>query len=112
MYFDLVNRLELNWLRRNIIELPTTSHWQNRARAALLQGLYDQGRLLTAAVLQATDNTLTPSVRLAAWMAQNQAGVERCRNRFAELRAAGQPDLAMLLVALRETADLARGVPG
>ena len=90
-------------------QLPTTSHWQNRARAALLQGLYDQGRLLTAAVLQATDDTLTPSTRLDAWMAQNQAGVERCRNRFAELRATGQPDLAMLLVALRETANLARG---
>ncbi|MFO1430335.1 MAG: NAD-glutamate dehydrogenase [Candidatus Competibacteraceae bacterium] len=112
VYFDLVNRLELNWLRRNIVELATTSHWQNRARAALLQGLYDQGRLLTAAVLQATDNTLTPSVRLDAWMAQNQSGVERCRNRFAELRAAGKPDLAMLLVALRETADLARGSAG
>ncbi len=69
VYFDLVNRLELNWLRRNIIELPTTSHWQNRARAALLQGLYDQGRLLTAAVLPATDNTLTPPARLDAWMA-------------------------------------------
>ncbi|MFO1430332.1 MAG: NAD-glutamate dehydrogenase [Candidatus Competibacteraceae bacterium] len=74
-----------------------------------LQGLYDQDRLLTAAVLQATDNDLSPAVRLDAWMAHNQAGVERCRNRFAELRAAGQPDLAMLLVVLRETANLARG---
>ena len=112
VYFDLVNRLELNWLRRNIIELPTTSHWQNRARAALLQGLYDQGRLLTAAVLQATDDTLTPPARLEAWMEQNRPGVERCRNSFAELRAAGQPDLAMLLVALRETVNLARGSGG
>ncbi|MEZ5584544.1 MAG: hypothetical protein R3F37_18880 [Candidatus Competibacteraceae bacterium] len=41
-------------------------------------------------------------------MAQNRVGVERCRGIFDDLRSAGQPDLAMLSVALREMANLVR----
>ncbi len=109
VYFALVNRLELNWLRRSIIYLPAASHWQNRARTALLQGLYDQGRRLTAAVLQTTPPELSPEERLHVWLTRNRSGVERCRSLYADLRAAGQPELAMLSVALRETANLAPG---
>ena len=47
VYFGLTNRLTLNWLRQSILDLPVANHWQNRSRAALLDILYDQGRVLT-----------------------------------------------------------------
>ena len=106
VYFGLANRLALNWLRQSILDLPVANHWQNRSRAALLDILYDQGRALTLDVLQTTASAQAPDERLESWLAHNQAGVERCRGVFADLRAAGQPDLAMLSVALRETASL------
>ena len=108
VYFGLTNRLTLNWLRQSILDLPVANHWQNRSRAALLDILYDQGRVLTLDVLRSTANAQTPEERLESWLAHNQAGVERCRGVFADLRAAGQPDLAMLSVALREMASLVR----
>jgi glutamate dehydrogenase len=108
IYFGLVSRLELNWLRHGILDLPATNHWQNRARAALLNSLYDQGRALTVDVVRSTDNSLPPEQRLQAWLEHNQAGTERCRSMFADLRASGRADLAMLSVALRETANLVR----
>jgi glutamate dehydrogenase len=108
VYFGLVSRLELNWLRKSVNDLPAVSHWQNRARAALLNGLYDQGRLLTAAVLCGTVTETAPAQRLADWLTRNRGEVERWLSLLADLRAAGQPDLAMLSVALRELGQLAR----
>ena len=39
-YFRLGSRLELNWLRDRIIELPRANRWQALARAALRDDLY------------------------------------------------------------------------
>jgi glutamate dehydrogenase len=109
VYFGLVSHLELNWLRQGVANLPTANHWQNRARAALLNGLYEQGRVLTADVLRLTAAEDTPERRLATWLEHNHSGVERCRNLFSDLRSAPGPlDLAMLSVAVREVAHLAQ----
>lgn len=110
IYFLLANRLALNWLRESMLKLATVNHWQQRARAALLNSLYDQARALTAAVLKTTPDDATPEQRLALWLETNQAGVARNRGMLEELRAAGQPDLAMLSVALRETNNLVQAV--
>jgi glutamate dehydrogenase len=107
IHFALVDRLELNWLQENIIALPVTTHWQQRAQAALIDGFYTQARALTADVLRLTAREDPPEARLTAWLEQNRRGVGRCLGLFADLRSsAGQPDLAMLSVALRETANL------
>ena len=106
VYFGLASCLTLNWLRQSILDLPVSNHWQGRSQAALLDILYNQGRALTLDVLQSTTNTQSPEERLESWLTHNHAGVERCQGVFADLRAAGQTDLAMLSVALRETAGL------
>ncbi len=106
-YFALAERLQLHWLRQHIAELPVTNHWQDRARAALLSGLYDLGRILTADALRQTGADGDPRQRLEQWLTRNQTGVERTLGMFADLRASGgQPDLAMLSVAMRELNNL------
>ena len=110
IYFALINRLELGWLRKSIAGLAVDTYWQRRARASLMNSLYDQQRALTADVLRLSGAEQTPPERLEAWFARNREVVERTGALFADLRASGQPDLAMLSVALRETANLASGV--
>ena len=107
IYFGLASELQMNWLRRSIIDLAANNHWQQRARAALLNNLYDQGRDLTAAVLRSMPAELAPNKCLTQWLADNQDVVQRSTGMFEDVRASGQmPDLAMLSVALRETGNL------
>ena len=50
-YFRLGIRLELNWLRDRILELPRANRWQALARAALRDDLQSLHRQLTCQVL-------------------------------------------------------------
>jgi glutamate dehydrogenase len=110
VYFTLANRLDMNWLRQSIIDLPVQNQWQSRARAALLDNLYDQGRLLTAAVLRLSPDEPSVDKRLNRWLENNRSVVERSLHMLADFRASGQqPDLAMLSVALREAGNLVQG---
>ena len=109
IYFSLRHRLEMNWLRESIAELPVANHWQYRAQASLMDGLYAHGRALTADVIGATEADAAPEERLDAWLGRNKAAVDRCLGIFSDLRASGQPDLAMLSVALQAVGNLAQG---
>ena len=53
VYFQLAARLDLNWLRDRIIELPRTNRWQALARAALREDLYGVHRSLAQEVIEA-----------------------------------------------------------
>lgn len=107
VYFDLAEQLRMTWLHDRISHLPATTHWERRARAALLSGLYDQGRMLTAEVLRTSDCRTDAQTRKAQWLERNQPLIQRCLGIFEDLQSSGQtPDLAMLSVALRETGNL------
>ncbi len=109
IYFQLAEQLQMTWLHDSISNLPATTHWQRRARAALLSGLYDQGRALAADVLRSSDADATVEQRLEQWLGRNRALVDRCLAMFTDLQSSGQqPDLAMLSVALREAGNLAQ----
>ena len=107
VYFSLADQLEIGWLRHSIMELPVATHWQRRARGALLNSLYDLGRALTADVLKVESADQPVEQRMENWLKRNQSVVERNLGMFTDLRSGGQqPDLAMLSVALRETSNL------
>jgi glutamate dehydrogenase len=109
IYFSLGHRLEMNWLRESIAELPALNHWQYRAQASLMDGLYAHGRALTADVIGTTEADAAPEERLDAWLGRNKVAVDRCLGIFSDLRGSGQPDLAMLSVALQAVGNLAQG---
>ncbi|MGI0025866.1 MAG: NAD-glutamate dehydrogenase, partial [Nitrososphaera sp.] len=105
-YFTLGERLEFHWLRDQITALPVENHWQALAKTALYDELYGQQRALTAKVLQMSPQTKNAETCIEAWLAQNRALIERCLQVFADLRAGGTIELAMLSVALREIRGL------
>jgi glutamate dehydrogenase len=106
VYFMLGERLELHWLRNQIATLPVENHWQTLANAALYDELYSQHRTLTAKILKTSPDARSHQTRMEAWFAQNRALIEHCLQVFADLKAGGTTELAMLSVALSEVRSL------
>src|ERR1700749_3358903 len=75
VYFRLGSRLELNWLRDRIIELPRANRWQALARAALRDDLFSLHRELTQDVLESVDETGESAVD--EWVGMHRVAVER-----------------------------------
>jgi glutamate dehydrogenase len=108
-HFSLGSRLELNWLRDRILELPRTNRWQALARAALRDDLYSLHRALTQEVLQTARSGASAETAIDAWSERNRAAVERCLRMLADIKASRLYDTTTLPVALREVRNLIRG---
>jgi glutamate dehydrogenase len=105
-YFALGTRLELHWLREQIVALSRDTRWDAMARSALRDDVYAEQAALTADVLRGGANGRSPDERVAAWLSYNAPAVERCLHVVADLRATGPLDLARLSVAVREVRNL------
>ncbi len=102
VYFILGKELQMHWLRERIVALPRNNRWQTLARSALLDDLYTQERLLTAQALVHSSDAEQAGARVDAWLKANQSPVDRCRQVLGDLQSSGQPDFAMLSVAMGE----------
>jgi glutamate dehydrogenase len=104
LHFALAGELDFPWLRTAIGRLPTESHWDGLAKAALFDDLAGMLRALAGDALK--NEGSEPAAVISAWKKRNSVLYERFRQVLAELRAAEPPDLAMLSVALRELRNL------
>jgi len=107
VYFAVGERFGLAWLRNTAAKLPRETQWQGLAVGALIDDLTAQQAELAAALLAAgqRDAELAPD-----WLSPRQRSVDRLDRLFADLRAQGTTDLAMLTVAARELRALATPV--
>jgi glutamate dehydrogenase len=109
VYFRLGSRLELNWLRDRIIELPRANRWQALARAALRDDLFNLYRELTRKVLDAGGAQDGSEAAIDVWSERNADALERSLGMVADIRASRIYDMTTLPVALREIRGLLRG---
>jgi glutamate dehydrogenase len=109
VYFRLGSRLELNWLRERIIDLPRANRWQALARAALRDDLFNLYRELTRKVLESGGSDADPQVAIDAWSERNSETLDRALGMVADIRASRIYDNTTLPVALREIRALLRG---
>jgi glutamate dehydrogenase len=105
VYFGIGSRLGLDWLRDRILELPRNDRWQALARAALRDDLYEMHRALTRDVLGSAAAPAGPGA-IEAWLAANDATVQRAQSVVADVQAARTYDTTTLPVALRELKNL------
>jgi glutamate dehydrogenase len=105
VYFGIGSRLGLDWLRDRILELPRNDRWQALARAALRDDLYEMHRSLARDVLGAGTANGAPAA-IDAWLAANEAAVERSQSVVADVKSARTYDTTTLPVALRELKNL------
>ena len=100
--------LELGWYLQQITSLPVENNWQALAREAFRDDLDGQQRAITIAVLQMADGPVDIEARVAFWLEQHRALVQRWLTMLSELRGATGTDYAMYAVANRELMDLAQ----
>ncbi|WP_085603100.1 MULTISPECIES: NAD-glutamate dehydrogenase [unclassified Pseudomonas] len=106
-YFAVGSALDITWYISQISALPVENNWQALAREAFRDDVDWQQRAITIAVLQAGGGDSDVETRLALWMKQNDAMIERWRAMLVEIRAASGTDYAMYAVANRELNDVA-----
>ncbi|HKJ76120.1 MAG TPA: NAD-glutamate dehydrogenase, partial [Gammaproteobacteria bacterium] len=105
-YFTVGHRLQLDWLRDRIADLPREEHWAHLARAALRDDLARQQCAITFSALKEAPTALEPEQGIAQWEENNRTTVDRFLQRMAEFSAGANPDLALLSVALNEVHKL------
>ena len=102
VYFSLVGKLSLRWVGAQVATLPTDSHWQAMARAAMRDDMANLQRQLTESVLKLSPAATNADVAIAAWETHHTKALARMQDVMQDLQAARECDLAMLSVLLRE----------
>ncbi len=109
VYFALGHRLSLDWLRRCAAALPAETEWQSKAAASIVDDLYFQQSALTVRIVEGAGRGRDAAAATERWRKANERFVARAESVVADLRIAGNTDLAMLTVANREIRALAEG---
>jgi glutamate dehydrogenase len=104
VYFAIDDRLGLHGLRELVAALPRQERWEALARRALWEDLQGEHRALTTDILREAAGG--GAHRVARWIDDNAAAVERCEHILADVKAGNAPDLATLSVAVRELRNL------
>ncbi len=108
LYYDLGDRLDLNWFANAIAALKPASHWQALARESFREDLDWQQRALTTGVLKLAGKPEDVPRCIEVWEQRHEHMIGRWRSMLAELKSAREPEYAMFSVALRELLDLAQ----
>ncbi|WP_394780415.1 NAD-glutamate dehydrogenase [Undibacterium sp.] len=107
LYFKLGGKLGLRWVASQISKLPSDTHWQTMARAAMRDDLASLQRQMTAGILAHSPDLKDPDALLAAWEEHSGKALVRVNEVMTDVKAARESDLAMLSVLLRELRMLA-----
>jgi glutamate dehydrogenase len=104
-YFELGERIGLDWIRQQIESLGADGHWQEVARRTLLDDLYALHRRIARAALDRGGSD--PAACVGRWCAEHAAGVDALKGMQVEVRTGTAPDFATLSVALQMVRRLA-----
>ncbi|HKK55481.1 NAD-glutamate dehydrogenase [Marinobacter sp.] len=107
LYYDLGDKLDLNWFANAIANLVPASHWQALARESFREDLDWQQRALTTGVLRIAGKPEEVGPCVDGWMQRYEPLIQRWESMLNELKGVREPEYAMFSVALRELLDLA-----
>jgi glutamate dehydrogenase len=110
MCFEVSDRLELNSFRETINDYPSETHWMLLARSAAKSALDFQQRALPIAIYTFNKKNKLPLGTLDAWFEKNAIFIERWKCIFADMKASQSKEYEMLLVTMRELAELGLAV--
>jgi glutamate dehydrogenase len=105
-FFDLGERLGLEWLEQEVLALPATTRVQRWAQQALLDDVLDARRVLAEKALEESPEA-EPAAAVDAFLEAREAPRRRLSSVARALRAEGDGDLAGLTLAIRHLRGLA-----
>jgi glutamate dehydrogenase len=108
VYFQLRERLDLQWLRRQIAQLRVENHWQALSRENCLDDLDWQERALTVSILSSMQTGENAASAIDRWLALHDLSQKRWSAMLTDLHGGDSLDLPMCTVALRELLDWAQ----
>jgi glutamate dehydrogenase len=108
LYYELGERLDLNWFASAIAKLTPASHWQALARESFREDLDWQQRALTTGVLNLAEKPEDVPACVDGWLLRHEHMIGRWKSMLLELKGVREPEYAMFSVALRELLDLAQ----
>ena len=105
-YFQLAERLQLGWIRRQIDGLQAETRWQALARNALRDDLYSRHQVLTGRVLKDWKNKVDVNAEIEAWCQQQDEPLRYFRALVKEVQQSESSDYLSLSVLLRQLSRL------
>jgi glutamate dehydrogenase len=110
IYFEVGEYFHLDWMRTHADYLPANDPWSMEAKSSIIENLYAAQSGLTLKILFETGTGKPMSEGLVArWMMENNAQAASLDPLFADIRKAGNVDLAMLIVAEQKLRSLYAG---
>jgi glutamate dehydrogenase len=106
-FFDLGERLGLEWLEQEVLALPASTRVQRWAQQALLDDVLDARRVLAEKALEEAASEAEPAAAVDAFLQAREAPMRRLSSVARALRAEGDGDLAGLTLAIRHLRGLA-----
>ncbi len=103
IYFGLIDRLCLMWLRLQIERLPVERQWDAHARGNLRDTLYGHHRQLTRRILEESGDASDP---VAAWFDRYRSETTRAAVMLEEMRNTSAGDYPSMQVALNGLGQL------
>jgi glutamate dehydrogenase len=108
VYFQLRERLDLQWFRGQIAQLRVENHWQALSRENCLDDLDWQERSLTVSILSSMEAGEDTAKALDRWLLLQDLAQKRWNMMLTDLHSGDSLDLPMCAVALRELLDWAQ----
>jgi glutamate dehydrogenase len=106
-FFDLGERLGLEWLELEVLDLPAATRVQRWAQQALLDDVLDARRVLSEQALREAPDGAEPADAVTAFLEAREAPRRRLTAVARALRMEGDGDLAGLTLAIRHLRGLA-----
>ncbi len=103
VYFRLLDRLSLRWLRAQIESLPVEQPWHAHARGNLRDELFSHHRLLVRQILAECADEQDP---IESWFRRHDSEASRVSLMLEQMRASTSSDYAALQVAVHGLGQL------
>ena len=107
-YFQLGELFELGWLRTQITELASKTHWDALARSNYRDDLDLLQRYLAMSVLAYPTQERSITQKVQKWVVHHETLFNRWQQRLAEMKAQPVLEPVMFSVILRELMDWAQ----